>query len=276
MARGRPRARLILILLGTTGGIYLGPPAIGDEPARPLSRDLTFRPTVIVLRGKSQGSGTIVASVAGETLVLTAAHVLDSNDQVFVELHRQNLGLERRGSAEGWPKKIAAQVVALDRATDLAVLKVGGLAAMPFVARLDLGEGEPKPGTVVVSIGIDRGTNFASWGTRIVDVARVDIKRGGGARQFLLTEKTPEHGRSGGPLFLTDGTVVGVCTGKAEVVNGRRIGVFASSQSIRNILRQNDLEAAVARSSALRAPVATSARRGSGTVPAPPPAGPPR
>jgi S1-C subfamily serine protease len=276
MARGRPRARLILLLLATTGGIGLGPVASGDEPPKPLSRDLTFRPTVIVLRGKSQGSGTIVASVPGETLVLTAAHVIESDEQTFVEFHRQNLGIERRGSAEGWPKKIAAQVVARDRATDLAVLRVGGLGAMPFVARVDLGEGEPKPGTVVVSIGIDRGTNFASWGTRIVDVARVDIKRGGGARQFLLTEKSPEHGRSGGPLFLTDGTIVGVCTGRAEVVNGRRIGVFASSQSIRNIFRQNDLEAAVARSASQRSGLSTAAERGSKPPPAPPVAGPPR
>jgi S1-C subfamily serine protease len=179
MAKGRPRAWLILLLLATTSGFFLVPISRADDPPRGLPRDLTFRPTVIVLRGKSQGSGTIIASVPGETLVLTAAHVLDSDDQTFVELHRQNFGLERRGTSEGWPRKIAAQVVAIDRAADLAVLKVGGLAALPFVARVELREGEPEPGTTVVSIGIDRGTNFASWGTRIVDVARVDIKRGG-------------------------------------------------------------------------------------------------
>ena len=40
------------------------------------SDDWTFRPTVVVRRGTSQGSGTIIASVDGETLVLTAAHVV--------------------------------------------------------------------------------------------------------------------------------------------------------------------------------------------------------
>ena len=38
--------------------------------------DATYRATVVVRRGTSQGSGTIIASVPGETLVLTASHVI--------------------------------------------------------------------------------------------------------------------------------------------------------------------------------------------------------
>ena len=36
----------------------------------------TYRPTVVVRRGTSQGSGTIIASIDGETLVFTASHVV--------------------------------------------------------------------------------------------------------------------------------------------------------------------------------------------------------
>ena len=38
--------------------------------------DATYRATVVVRRGTSQGSGTIIASVDGDTLVLTASHVV--------------------------------------------------------------------------------------------------------------------------------------------------------------------------------------------------------
>jgi S1-C subfamily serine protease len=259
-----------VLLLALASGLGLTSPSPADGPPRPPSKDLTFRPTVIVIRGNSQGSGTVIASVPGETLVLTAAHVLAGAEQPYVEIHRQNFGLERLGAGEGWPRKIEARIAAIDRAADLAVLRVGGLGAMPFVARVDPDRGEPEVGEVVVSVGIDRGTNFASWGTRIVEYTRIDMGKGGGERPFLLTEKTPEHGRSGGALFRTDGTVVGVCVGRAEVINGRRVGIFASPQSIRTILRQHDLDETVARSTARRLPRSTQSERTRRNEPAPP------
>ena len=44
--------------------------------------DGTYRATVVVRRGTSQGSGTIIASVEGETLVLTAAHVVKAEGPI--------------------------------------------------------------------------------------------------------------------------------------------------------------------------------------------------
>ena len=134
------------------------------------------------------------------------------------------------------------------------MLRVEKFEAMPYVAKLSAGAGEPPRGEVVVSVGIDLGESLESWGSRIIDYARIDMGTGGGSRPFLLIEKPPEHGRSGGGLFTTDGTVVGVCIGRAEVVRGHRFGVFASSESIRRLLRENDLEASVARSAARRSP----------------------
>ena len=89
------------------------------------SDDWTFRPTVVVRRGPSQGSGTIIASVEGETLVLTASHVIRESGPISVELHRYNLGLERMPAPPGaWPRPIAAELAAIDRAADLAVLRI--------------------------------------------------------------------------------------------------------------------------------------------------------
>ena len=70
--------------------------AAAGRPAPLPSDDWTYRPTVLVRRGTSQGSGTIIASVDRETLVLTAAHVVQGRDPIVVELHRFNLGVERK------------------------------------------------------------------------------------------------------------------------------------------------------------------------------------
>ncbi|HEY2158128.1 MAG TPA: serine protease, partial [Isosphaeraceae bacterium] len=245
-----------LVKIALACAIVAAPTRADDPPAAtrtpPPGHDLTFRPTVIVRRGKHQGSGTVIASIPGESLVLTASHVLEGDGALYIEVHRYNLGLERRQRAEGWPREIPARVVARDKAADLAVIRVEGFEAMPYVAKIAPGPGEPPRGEAVVSIGIDLGETLASWGSRVFDYARIDMGNGGGPRPFLLVEKPPEHGRSGGGLFTTDGTVVGVCVGRAEVVRGRRFGVFASSESIRRILLENGLDAAVARSVARR------------------------
>src|ERR1700679_49811 len=97
--------------------------------------DRTYRPTVVVRRGTSQGSGTIIASVDGETLVLTAAHVVKAEGPVWVELHRYNLGMERQPATSGkWPRTLKASVAAVDTAADLSIVRIGKVAALPFVA----------------------------------------------------------------------------------------------------------------------------------------------
>jgi S1-C subfamily serine protease len=269
--------RIVLVLCCALGPSV--PTRADDPPAAtrtpPSGHDLTFRPTVIVRRGKHQGSGTVIASIPGESLVLTASHVLEGDGALYIEVHRYNLGLEKRRSAEGWPRKIPARVVAIDRAADLAVLRVGGFEAMPYVARIAPGTGEADRGEAVVSVGIDLGETLASWSSRVIDYARIDLGKGGGDRPFLLVEKPPEHGRSGGGLFAADGTVVGVCIGRAEVVRGTRFGVFASGASIRRILREHALDPAIARSAARRSPRPTPVERTSGTAPSPPSPTPP-
>src|SRR4051794_7169020 len=106
---------------------------------------LTFRPTVLVRRGTSQGTGTIIASVDAETLVLTASHVVRGTGQIQVELHRYNLGLERSSTQVGrWPRQVSAECVATDAAADIAVLRLRNMVALPFVARLGTADDEPR------------------------------------------------------------------------------------------------------------------------------------
>jgi S1-C subfamily serine protease len=226
--------------------------AVGPHGARRAvvpSDNLTYRPTVIVRRGTSQGSGTIIASVEGVTLVLTASHVLKADGPVFVELHRYNLGMERMPATAGaWPRTVRAAIAASDKAADLAILRIDKMVALPYVARLAHNTQDPHPDAVLTSIGIDLGKKLTSWSTVLVETVKFELNDSPEPRPFLITEKIPEHGRSGGGLFESDGALVGVCVGHAEMVKGRRMGVFSAPESVRLLLEDHKLTTLVLRS----------------------------
>jgi hypothetical protein len=273
------------VAVGVGVVVGLGLFAAGAEPAsRPTARgvppsahgavpadDGTFRPTVVVRQGTAQGSGTVVASIDGETLILTAAHVVsDGSGTATVELHRYNLGLERTSRiAGGWPHARNAAIVAVDRAADLAVLRIGSMKRLPFVARLAPVGDEPVRGTVVTSVGIDLGERLSSWLAHVEGVEWFVLETQKHERPFLITSRPPEHGRSGGGLFLPGGELAGVCIGRVEVTRKERVGVFASIASIRRLLRDHDLEETVARSETLVPPAAAGRRAGPATTPGP-------
>jgi len=245
----------------------LAPPALGAGPMPVPGDDLTFRPTVIVRGGDGQGSGTVIASVPGEALVLTAAHVVRGTGPVRVELHRYNLGLERTRPADGWPRTLAGEVAAADPAGDVAVVRLRGCPTLPYVARLTAAGDEPGRGAAVTSLGVDGGARLDSWATRVREVSWFSMgpkpadDPGTGDRPFLITDRAPEQGRSGGGLFLDGGRLAGVCVGRVEVSKGRARGVFASTESVRLLLRDHDLEEVVARSARVVRPGAVQRTR---------------
>lgn len=236
----RPLAILALIAASAA-------PAARAGAERPVaSDDATFRPTVLIGKGDGRGSGTIIASVDNETLVLTAAHVVTDAEEgrPWVELHRYNLGLERKPArpADQWPRMLRADVVAIDRAADLAVLRIRGMVALPYVATLAVADADlPRPGATVISVGIDKATKLSSWTTTLRGLIRLDLDDGDGARPYWVTERPPEHGRSGGGLFREDGRLIGVCVGRAQFSKKLKVpqGVFASGPSIQALLSEH-------------------------------------
>lgn len=255
--------------------MVLVPVARGEDPTRhtPNGRDdQTFRPTVIVRKGNSQGSGTIIASVDGETLVLTAAHVVQSPGVLQVEVHRYNMGVERALRPEGWPIRLPAETAASDTVGDVAVVRVRGRQALPFVARLAPPGSRLTRGSVVTSVGIDGGEKLDSWPARVLEVAwfgmATEVVTSGGRsfrvadvrprqddlgnveRPFFITSRAPREGRSGGGLYLEGDRLVGVCVGRIEKPGTRSQGVFASCDTIHHLLHEHDLGEVVARSEA--------------------------
>jgi S1-C subfamily serine protease len=204
-----------------------------------------------VRHGSSQGSGTIIASLDGETLVVTAAHVIRGQGPIIIELHRYNLGLDHLPNVGGrWPRPISAELVGTDPTADLAILRVRKMVGLPYVARLATDDDEPSSGAELTSVGIDLGSKLASWNTRLVETLWFELNDNGTDRPFLVTERIPEHGRSGGGLFDRSGHMFGVCIGHAEIVKGKRMGVFSSIDNVRDLLRDHKLTSVIDRSEA--------------------------
>jgi S1-C subfamily serine protease len=237
-----PRAIAVVLVLVLV--LSWRPLVRAEEP--PRGSDV-MRQTVQIRNGDKRGSGTVIASVPGETLILTAAHVVKEASDFKVELHRHNLGGRITGLTEGggWPRLINATLVASDSASDVALLRIKGMVALPYVARLKREAGEPAKGEVLTSVGIDRTLHLTQWKTTVEGAAVIDIRQGGGARPFLVTTRWPDHGRSGGGLFRADGMVVGVCTGQLHIKNNKTTGLFASVESIHRLVREQGLEDAV-------------------------------
>jgi len=239
---GWVRSVFLLLVLGSArAGEPLDVPLPGD--------DATYRPTVVVRKGSALGTGTIIASVEGETLILTASHVVEESGPLHVELFRYNFGLEHARSVKGFPRKVGASIAARDRNTDLAILRVGGQLKLPYVARIAMSSRPIAVGSAVTSIGFDRGERLIGFPTRVKKVERIDMDRGGGDRSFLITENPPEVGRSGGGLFLPDGTLVGVCLAKAQLKLGPVLGMYSTVANVERLLKsQQGLGSVVARS----------------------------
>ena len=250
---------LLGVLTSARAGEPLDNPVPGD--------DATYRTTVMVRKGTALGTGTIIGSVEGETLILTAAHVVADPGPLHIELYRYNLGWERSRSVSGFPRKLPATIAARDRDADLAILRVGGQLAMPYVVRIAAANRPLTAGTPVTSIGFDRGERLIGFPSKIRRIDRVDMDHGGGDRPFLITDHPPEVGRSGGGLFLEDGTLIGVCIARAQLKPGAILGMYSTVGNVRTLLRQHaDLATIVARSNPVvaatgRAPKPTTAAK---------------
>ncbi|MBL8546815.1 MAG: trypsin-like peptidase domain-containing protein [Hyphomonadaceae bacterium] len=159
----------------------------------------------------SLGSGFIVSP---DGVVVTNNHVIESADAIEVILQNG--------------RRYEATVVGRDPATDIAVLRVHAGAPLPYV---EMGDSDTaRVGDIVMAIGNPFGlggslsVGVVSARNRNIDAGRYD--------DFIQTDAAINRGNSGGPLFNTDGEVIGVNTAIVSPT-GASVGVgFATPTSI--------------------------------------------
>lgn len=144
----------------------------------------------------SRGTGFVISA---EGLVATNHHVVEDAQFIFVEF--------RDGQIK------TAEVLSVDADADVAVLRVPGEVG-PAVR---IGSIEAlKVGMTVYTIGHPQGLRL-TFSQGIISSFRGDGK----GHTLIQTTAAISHGSSGGPLFTTNGTVVGITT--AYIAGGQNL-----------------------------------------------------
>lgn len=159
----------------------------------------------------SLGSGFLVSP---DGVVVTNNHVIEAADAIEVILQNG--------------QRYDALIVGRDPATDIAVLRIQTRAPLPYV---EMGDSDTaRVGDIVLAIGNPFGlggslsVGVVSARNRNIDAGRYD--------DFIQTDAAINRGNSGGPLFNTDGEVIGVNTAIVSPT-GASVGVgFATPTSI--------------------------------------------
>ncbi|MEY5012696.1 MAG: hypothetical protein RLZ22_370 [Verrucomicrobiota bacterium] len=189
MMRLIPCLAIASFLAVATGSLRAAEPDLAALEAKVKSVAQQTLPATVALVSedtKSSGSGVIVSA---EGLILTAAHVVQGAEEMFVVF------------PDG--KQITGKVLGANHSKDIAMVKTKDKGPFPFV---NLGESKPlRAGDWLVALG--HSTGFDAARTPPVRFGRV-ISEGPG--NFLTTDCTLIGGDSGGPLFDLEGKLVGI------------------------------------------------------------------
>lgn len=145
-----------------------------------------------VVRVDARGGRPATGIVWADKLVLTADHVIETDDNILVT---------------GAPATVKATLIGRDRATDLALLRTEGLRGTPAPRGRSA---DVRTGHIVLALGGCIGEQQVTCG--IVSGASGEFRSWRGAPAAALIQTTVEllPGFSGGPLVDTQGRVIGV------------------------------------------------------------------
>ena len=153
--------------------------------------------SVIVVTRTGSGSGTVIATDADTTLVLTAEHVVAGSERhVRIALNAEVTSLA------GKPVVVPALVVFADKGVDLALLATAEPLCLPA---LPIAAVEPEIYETVIIVGAPMGLE----GTAVPGLLTAKDKRLHGMDLWEITGLT-FFGSSGGTLANTRGELIGV------------------------------------------------------------------
>jgi len=159
-----------------------------DELRRFFEQNPDSTPSPRAEPGRGIGSGFIISE---DGYIVTNAHVVDGASSVTITLQDR--------------QEFNAELIGQDDATDLALLKVDA-NDLPAVEMGD--SDEVKVGQWVLAIGSPFGLDNTATQGIISAVAR--NLPSGSYTPFIQTDVAVNPGNSGGPLFDTNGVVIGV------------------------------------------------------------------
>jgi serine protease Do len=148
---------------------------------------------------ESLGSGFIVDS---KGYIITNNHVVDGADKIYVKL-----STDPNNEDKGRP----ARVIGVDKATDLAVIKIDTSSPLPTVK---LGDSDAaQVGDWVEAIGSPYAlSQTVTAGIISAKNRTIDQGAPGQFQHFIQTDAAINPGNSGGPLLNMNGEVIGVNT----------------------------------------------------------------
>ena len=149
------------------------------------------------LETASEGSGVIYKKSGNSAYVVTNNHVVKGSNALQVILSNG--------------KKVNADLVGADSATDLAVLKINA-ANVKTVASFG-NSNSIVPGQDVLAIGSPMGSEYANTVTKgIISAKDRTLKAGtdGTLTSVIQTDAAINSGNSGGPLINMAGQVIGI------------------------------------------------------------------
>lgn len=178
-------------------------PAIVDIHATGTTTSSTFGNGMSPYTGSesssSAGTGMIVSA---DGYIVTNAHVIDGSSTVTVTLHGQT-------------SKRAATVIGIDRADDIAVIKIAATGLTPVT----FSTASPAVGTSVITLGnaLDLATGDISVSTGIVSGLdrTISTDESSSMKGLIQTDAAISSGDSGGALANAAGQVIGMNTATA-------------------------------------------------------------
>jgi serine protease Do len=163
---------------------------------------------------EGQGSGFVISA---DGYIITNNHVVDDAKEVKVKFPD---GVEH-----------TARVVGTDPDTDVALLKIDGQKAFPY---LELGAAAPHVGDWVVAVGNPLGLGHTVTAGIVSGMGRNIPNMP--FETFIQTDASINPGNSGGPLIGVDGKVVGVNT--AILSGANTVGFAIPAEHVASVLPQ--------------------------------------
>jgi thiol-disulfide isomerase/thioredoxin len=246
-----------------------------DRPARTSSNPKPWE-TVVRIKVKGQGSigfgsGTIIASTAEESIVLTCAHIfkLEGRQQappakfpreIAIDLFDGHLSGQQPAMVHYANETYPGKAIDYDFGRDVGLIRIRPGRKLPY-SRVVPAHWKPKERMLMTTVGCSEGRDATAWSTTIVNPSMRGLS-GNPLYEAIECIYAPKQGRSGGGLYTSDGYIAGVCDFAEPRGNH---GLYATPTSIYQILDKNNLSVCYAPVRGPAQTLLTSERSGSGS-----------